>query len=517
MGKITLFFSCLLLCFTSCSKSEKKNMTLRLCSDHNFYSFDPRVAADGHSQGFIRLLFQGLTTYGEKGKVEFAVAKKVNISEDRCHYTFTLDKTYWNNGDLVTAYDFERAWKTVISLEFPSRFSYAFNMIKNVKKYRKGLLSLEEVKIKATNASELVVELEFPAPYFLELTANPVYSPVHSSFYQEGIDLTDPKNLVTNGSYNLEKWALQNEVVFVKNKKSPKQVFLDKITCCIVEDNNTALLMYENDEIDWVGFPLSPIPIDAVPSYKNSKDYYVSPGQIISWLLINVDKPPLSNLNIRKALCTCLNRKELAQSLEEENLSPAYGILPSYLAVNPDPLFEDNNIEKARALLQKGLEEEGLTLETMPPISLIKRMTSDGSRPIEAILEYWKKHLGIKVKLDIAELKGLIERMKAKEYCLCSSAWESWINDPTYNLGFLKLDNKNIPSEYKRLMKLCDYTKDLKLRKNYLQQTEKYLMDNLYVLPLFFTNKNFLMKKRVKGLYFTASGLPIFNKIKIEN
>ena len=68
------------------------------------------------------------------GDPEYAIAKSVEISKDLKTYTFHLKDTYWSNNSKVTAYDFEYAWKKILSPAFNPRFTYVFHIIKNAKK-----------------------------------------------------------------------------------------------------------------------------------------------------------------------------------------------------------------------------------------------------------------------------------------------------------------------------------------------------------------------------------------------
>ena len=77
-------------------------------------SMDPRIGCDEESSHILNMVFEGLTQIDTSGKPSKALAKDILISDNKRVYTFTLKKTKWSNGQDVTAYDFEYAWKSVI-------------------------------------------------------------------------------------------------------------------------------------------------------------------------------------------------------------------------------------------------------------------------------------------------------------------------------------------------------------------------------------------------------------------
>ena len=171
-----------MLSFTSpfCLASEPPfNTTARLYVSTDPVSLDPRVGGDRKSQLLIRELFEGLTRVGPTGAIELALASSYTVSPDGLIYTFTLRPSCWSNGAHVTAHDFVYAWKSVLNPTFQTSFAYGFFAIKNAKSARFGKASLEEVGIRALDEETLEVTLEHPAPYFLELTSNPLYSPLY--------------------------------------------------------------------------------------------------------------------------------------------------------------------------------------------------------------------------------------------------------------------------------------------------------------------------------------------------
>ena len=186
MKTITLFLSILLLGLTSChnnksnkgqSENTKKARFLQISFQNEVRSLDPSIGIDYPSAFAIKMLFDGLLVMGPDGKARPAVAEHYDVSSDHLTYTFHLRPTYWSNGDLVTAYDFEYNWKKIVDPQTSALGVENFYPIKNVRAIVCNELPLSSVGIKALDASTLQVELESLTPYFLEALTNSCFLP----------------------------------------------------------------------------------------------------------------------------------------------------------------------------------------------------------------------------------------------------------------------------------------------------------------------------------------------------
>ncbi|MDJ0651505.1 MAG: ABC transporter substrate-binding protein [Simkaniaceae bacterium] len=203
---------------------------------------------------------------GPKGEVVPGVAESFTISENQKTYTFKLRDSYWSNGDPVTAYDFEYAWKKSVDPLHAKMSAFLFYRIKNARARLEKKVGVDDVGITALDEKTLRVELEYPTPYFLSLCTVAAYAPIHKE-----IDLRDSQwannlneNFVTNGPFSLKKWQKSVEIYVEKNPSywDSRSLKIDGIQIAVVSDDNTQYLMYEKGELDWIGKPFSSIPPD---------------------------------------------------------------------------------------------------------------------------------------------------------------------------------------------------------------------------------------------------------------
>ncbi len=102
------------------------------------------------------------------------------ILKDGLTYTYTLRDAQWENGDPVTADDFEYAWKWALDPENASDYAYQLYYIEGAEAYNTGEGSADDVAVTAVDEKTLEVNLVNPTPYFDELTAFYTYYPVNS-------------------------------------------------------------------------------------------------------------------------------------------------------------------------------------------------------------------------------------------------------------------------------------------------------------------------------------------------
>ena len=179
--KLTLFILFLTVFLSGCQKEmEKTTHSLKLnLQEGDLPSLHPHdliIYLRGIS--LSKTLFEGLTRINQTGKAELAGAESVSVSQDSLCYTFKLRKNHWSDGSLVTAHQYEQAWKEALSPASACSRADLLYMIKNANEAKRGQCSLDAVGVKALDAQTLRVDLAYPSPHFLELLAQPICAPL---------------------------------------------------------------------------------------------------------------------------------------------------------------------------------------------------------------------------------------------------------------------------------------------------------------------------------------------------
>ncbi|MEC7839094.1 MAG: peptide ABC transporter substrate-binding protein [Chlamydiota bacterium] len=475
--------------------------------------FDPRLIRDTPSVNVSHMLFEGLMQKNYVGKVVPAIARYVDISADGKKYTFHLKNTLWSDGSLVTAYDFEYSWKSILDPNFPAPNAYQLYILKGARNAKSGKASLDDVGVKALNDSVLVVELEHPVPYFLELTTTHFYSPVNRKWAEETKDslYSDPKTIITNGPFKLTQ-SLGNDIVVEKNPLywDADQVHLEKISLYVVNEN-TALQMFQRGEIDWVGSPMSTIPPDAIPTLKNQGKLTITPADGVHFFRINTSKEILDQTKIRKALAYSINRKELVDHVTQANQEPAMGIVPRSYGLQTIPHFKDYDITAAWSNFQDALNDLKMSKDDLPEITLLYTQSERNHKIVQAIQEQWRKTLGFNVKLEACERAVFYERLHEKNYDISIGSWYGDIRDPINFLEVFKYKasrTNNTEWENSKYIALLDKSSleaNSYERKILLRKAENIIIDDMAVIPLYYPTFNHL-QEGVSGVYFSELG-----------
>ncbi|WP_368985583.1 peptide ABC transporter substrate-binding protein [Caldifermentibacillus hisashii] len=502
------------------NSEEKAKQGLKVNIKTEPFSLHPGLANDSTSGSVLRNTFDGLTRIGKDGKPENAIAEKVDVSEDGLVYTFTLRDAKWSNGDPVTAQDFEYAWKWALDPKNESQYAYQLYYIKNgtAANDPESGVSLDEVGVKAIDEKTLEVTLEQPTPYFLELTAFYTYFPVNSKIAQKNPDWykNAGEDYVSNGPFKMVSWEHRDKIVLEKNDQywDKDNVKLEKVEMLMIDDVNTELSMFRKGELDWAGSPFSALPTDAIPKLKDEGILNIQPIAGVYWYKFNTEVEPLNNVNIRKALAYAINRQAIVENITKAGQIPAMAAVPpSMFPENEKGYFKDNDIEKAKEYLQKGLEELGYKDVSELPTITISYNTDEAHQKIaQAIQDMWKTNLGVETTLENEEWAVYIEKLHNGDYMVGRMGWLGDFNDP---INFLELfrdkdggnnDTRWENPEFKQLLINSQQEKDSETRLDMLKQAEQIFIDEMPVAPIYFYTNAWVQKENLKDVVISGLG-----------
>ncbi|KPK32568.1 MAG: hypothetical protein AMS24_03925 [Chlamydiae bacterium SM23_39] len=484
---------------------------------------DSRKNGDIPSSTVINMLYQGLTTICEDNTPALALAERYELSKDQKTYTFYLRDAKWTDGKPVTAYDFEKSWKKVIDPDFPSLTPQLFYSIVNAEKAHKREVPLDEVGVKAINDKTLVVKLKHPTPYFLTLISfNAFFAvPTHIADKLDEIVNHNPQDLICNGPFKLKRWDYNDKIIVEKNESywNAKNVFLNSVHISIVKDENTILQMYENNELDYIGAYVAPIPIDSIPYVLKDPNHRLSEIGATTFCAFNLEKFPFNNKNMRKAFGYAINRAKIVKNIIQANDRIATRCIPPILMNDKDfKLYEDNDIEGAKKHFEKGLKELNITRKDLK-ITFTHSTELLTKKQAEVLQETWEKTFNIKVKLEPLERKVLYDRLHKKQFQSTLAMWLTFYPDPTDILYRFKhkIHSKNYPCwENKKFIELLDYAEtltDLQKREKTLEEAERIFIEDMPISPIYHHNLITLTKPDVKGIFITQIGEVHYDKI----
>ncbi|MBJ7449746.1 MAG: peptide ABC transporter substrate-binding protein [Parachlamydiales bacterium] len=480
-------------------------------------SIDPRIGGDDYSHLVLRMLYDGLMRLGKDGKPHCAVAKSVEISEDGKQYLFTLRDSVWSNGEKLTAYDFEYSWKTILSADFHTPFAYMFNPIKNAQAVKKGLMPISAAGVHALDADHLQVDLEHPAPYFLELTAHTLYSPINRAIDQVHLHwpMQEGENYVCNGPFILKKQDSKLGFELLKNPNywEKEAVHLDRI--CITRNHaKTAKEMFNYDQNDWLGEPLHPweeIFNEETPKKELLENFPVKGKLSVYWYEFNTKRFPFCNVKLRKAFAIAINRQQILDTLNY-SAHPAFTPVPLSHSQFSDVPCIDGDVEYARQLFEEGLKELNLDRRDFPIYTLNFSETRIRREMAYLVVQQWEEAFGVKGRIEGYHWDELYPKNLKGDFQICGVVWSSWINDPIYTLQNFRTGSGGINStgwnnpQFVELLDAAEQESDPANRIKTYGLAEKILIDEMPVIPLFYEYLHSMHKEHLKEVVGLETG-----------
>lgn len=309
MKKLFSLLACTMMAIslTGCgsSGSSSKNV-FNFASELDIISLDSTKANDGMSFNAIHAFTDGLMGRDKDGNTSNALAESYEVSDDGLTYTFKLKDAKWSNGDPVTANDFVYSWRKII--QEAGNYAYMLGTdgagVKNADKLMadqeagKTLddKAMETLGITAKDDKTLVIELENPCPFFLDLMTFPCYYPQNEKFVEEqGKNYaTSAETTLSNGAYKLTAWEKGSKATFEKNNDyyNADAVKLEELNMLLVQDPKTAAMNFDSKANDYCT-----INSELVDKYKTTENFKQIPEGYLFYLQINFKNEDLANAN----------------------------------------------------------------------------------------------------------------------------------------------------------------------------------------------------------------------------
>lgn len=499
----------------------KNKQTLRIGLEYSVVSLDPRIGGEAVSGEILRLLFEGLTRFNQEGKVENAIAESITISSDLKTYTFKIRPCFWSDGfSPISAYDFEYAWKKILSPDFATSFAQFFYSIKNAKEAKEGKVSPKEIGIHSIDAHTLKVELNYSSSNFLLLTSHHISSPVNHL-----IDQKHPqwpyeceKHYPCSGPFQLKLNQPNQGYQLVKNPFywDAQQISLEQITLTHMSPTQ-AIQSFHNNEIDWVGNPFGGWHSFNTPE---KEDRVVTiPNTWVCWCAFNTISPPFHNQKLRQAFAYAIKREEIIEN-DFIPLTAAYTPLLPQQHQNSNSLFPKNDPEQARKLFEEALDELGIDKKNFEPIVIMFHEKGIREYTAQCLKKQLEDCLGIDCHLKALPWNSVFHRMTRGNFQMGLVHWRSWFDDPSYTLNnfknpeeinFTKWQN----SEFQSLLSASEQESNSDLRSSYFIRAEEILRQEMPIIPLFYQPQKALIKKDIHVTYNYQEPYRSFNITKI--
>lgn len=388
----------------------------------------------------------------------------------------------------------------------------------------------ENIGVEAVDDYTVRISLSQPAAYFLGLVAHQLFRLVPRKVVEKyGDQWTDPAHIVTCGPFRVKVWRPYNELVVERDPMywDAANVHLDEIHFFVSSDNPTSLNLYKVGEADLV-FNHA-VPNAWLDTIHPKKDYMDGAEAAIVYININVTKPPMNDVRVRRAFNMAIDKINYSKS--RRITKPLSAFTPEGIFVGyPQPKGEGFDPVQARKLLGEAgfpvtQQADGTFRCPAFPVDQVEFIfnTNSSNRAMAEFMQaQWKQNLGITVSLRSMEFKTYMQSRSKLEYKgFAIGIWGADYMDPFTFLGlFSTAGGVNGTGWYdlKYVAMLSEANRNLDHQQRYeqLAKAEKYLLDNQPVIPIETSAVNFLKKPYLKGVYPNAGSLYPWKFVYIE-
>src|SRR3981081_3119325 len=424
-----------------------------------------------------------------------------NWSEDGKELTFPLHQgVKWHDGKPFTAADVKCTWdllqgKTSEKLRVNPRKGWYNN--------------LEEV---TTNGDyEVTFRLKRPQPWLLTLLASgwsPIY-PCHVP--ARGMR----KRPVGTGPFKFVEFKPNEHIKVVRNQDywKPGRPYLDGIDWLIIRDQGTRLLSFVAGKNDM----FSPYGV-TMPLLKQIKEQApqaiceVTPTNVNRTLIVNRDKPPFSDAELRRAMALTLDRKAFIDIITEGQGDIGGTMLPAPEGIwgMPAEMLRtlpgyDSDVAKNRAAARAIMEKLGYGPSKRLPITVSTRNIPPYRDPAVILIDHLKEIYieWARAPLDTARWYPALARL---DFIVGLNVTETGVDDPdqqfyeNYVCGAERNYTGYCNAEVDNLVEQQSMQADPEKRKKLVWEIERRLIEDVARPVIFYPRQATCSHPRGKGV-----------------
>jgi len=437
--------------------AEEDMTVLRYNEDQNITSLDPVYARNQANIWGVTQLYNSLVELDEELRVQPAIARSWDISDDGLVYTFILrDDVYFhddecfpdNKGRRVVADDFVFSLNRLTDPSLNAPGAWVMNQ---VGRKPDGMLD-----IVAPEDTLLKIRLDSPFPAMLSLLSMQYCAVVP----EEAISLYGRnfrRNPVGTGPFRFAYWKEGVKLVYRRNEEyfefdgDQRLPYLDAVSIRFIQDRQTAFLEFIQGNFDLLT-RIDPSYQDELltpdgqlqPRYEDKLEMITMPFLNSEYLgmVMNEDKLPddwpLRYKKVRQAINYGFDRVKMLRFMRNNIGTPAHsGFVPIGI-----PGFTENtggyhyDPDKARQLLADAGYPAG---EGLPVITL---HTTQAYQDIAQYIQFELSRLGIPLDIDVMPPATLREMMANADAPFFRGSWIADYPDAENYLALFHSANK---------------------------------------------------------------------------
>ena len=527
---------------------DGKNITVNVASEPQ--TIDPALNSAVDGAMMTLHLFEGLMKWEDTGtevdgtdgtansaQITYGQAesydKKAN-DDGTVTYTFKLrDDIKWSDGQPVTAGDFEYAWKRLVTPETAADYNYMLDCVVNANEIMAGEKDPSELAAKALDDKTFEVTITTDLPYFEELCAFPAMLPVRQDTIEANGDqwTFDPATYISNGSYKLQAWNHNSEIIMEKTDQYYDYANLgpDTITWKLMDDANAMLSGFNSGELNFI----ENVPQAEIANKIASGDLKIVDYIGTYYVCYQTQKAPFDDPLVRQAFTLAVDRTYIVNQVTQSGQVEANGFVPAGIYDAAGASSDDfrtvgggyyaetdadyeANCEKAKELLAEAGYPGG---EGFPVVEYLYNTDDNHKAVAEALQFMWEDVLGVKVTLNNQEWNTFLQTRKDGDYSIARNGWIADYNDPMSFLDMWLTDGGNndaqyANADYDKLIQEAKSATDTGERMKLMHEAEDLIMGQDWVLnPLYFYTQKYMISDGIQGMYYCPLGYFFFGYV----
>ena len=486
-------------------------------------TFDFTTTIDSSIVRIVLQLFCGLVELTPDFDLVPMLARRWEILDGGRRYVFHLRRdARWSDGQRVTARDFEFAWQRILNPATRSSSAEHLYPIKHARAIHQGEAPLNSLGIHLPDEFTLIVELEEPTGYFLQLlSACTTFAIPRHIVEAHGAAWCEAEHLVTNGPFRLAEWVRGEKLILIRNPDYRGRFGgnLARVELTLKSWEELTLDKYDTDEHD-IGVLTG---VDRVLLARQQRA-----GEYVSASIADTDgigfttRPPFDDVRVRQAFVHAVDRKTLAEIIYCNTVTPATGgFVPPSLPGHSENIGLVYDPARARRLLAEAGYPEGRGFPAIEAWTYIEAWSPYGFEvPVHNFLQaQWQEHLGVEVTWQMFEFNDYRERMSMYTPHLFTFGWIADYPDPD---SFLRVGlhqphyHRWHNQQYEQLLNSVRHILDPTDRLKLYQAADRLLTQEAAIMPLGYDQEHFLIKPWVKRYPFSALGAEYWKDVIIE-
>jgi ABC-type transport system substrate-binding protein len=371
---------------------------------------------------------------------------------------------------------------------------------------------------------------EFVDEYTVDIVASEPYGPLLASIAMVYGGIVSPtavqrmgaefsRRPVGTGLFKFEEWRTNDRISVVRNDDYwGEKAHLDRMVFRVIPEESARMIALRTGEVDMV---LVPAPAQMAAFARDSNFTVASAtGLRVVFIGMNLTRPPLSDVRVRRALVMAANRKAILDNIIEGAGGPSDGILApgvfGYKDMNLDTLYPYDPT-RARALLQEVgfrpgpdgiMQREGIPL-VLTLISARGRYLKDAE--ISEAYQAQLRQIGVRLDISFLEWATVFTTVRAAtlDYHLFTLGWVTTTADADYSLLPMFRSDQAPPQgwntwryfnpAFDRLVDQARTSLNARERQDIYTRAQDMIARDIMFVPFYVTKEIAVMRSHVKG------------------